>query len=278
MTETLAKFCDSAGFADISLVQYGSYTRSEEAPLLPFLNERTVVTYVTEGAGTIKLGSAQHTIEPGSIVVFFPNVCVNCTGLDGQQISAMWLELDGASVPEVLTRAGLTPQKPVLSLNVPSDASDTVAVFRRLTDPEQSYGPLRATGIALELLDSLLCETPRPCQPKVSNLQQYYVDRSVRYIKAKYQQDISVEDVAQYCGLNRSYLGKLFRDATGTTTQEYLIRHRMSVACSYLERGAASIATIARSVGYPNQLHFSRAFHKVFGIPPREWQKRNRKN
>ncbi|WP_432620331.1 helix-turn-helix domain-containing protein [Butyricicoccus sp.] len=37
------------------------------------------------------------------------------------------------------------------------------------------------------------------------------------------------------------------------------------------------MATIARSVGYPNQLHFSRAFHKVFGIPPREWQKRNRK-
>ena len=145
-----------------------------------------------------------------------------------------------------------------------------------LTDPEQEYGPLRATGIALELLDGLLRETPRPCQPKVANLQHYYVDKSIRYIKAKYPQDISVEDVAQYCGLNRSYLGKLFRDATGITTQEYLIRQRMSVACDYLKRGAAPIATIARSVGYPNQLHFSRAFHKVFGIPPREWQKRNR--
>ena len=188
----------------------------------------------------------------------------------------MWLELDGPALPEVLTRAGLTPQKPILHLTVPDEQSETIAAFTRLTDPEQEYGPLRATGIALELLDGLLRETPRPCQPKVANLQHYYVDKSIRYIKAKYPQDISVEDVAQYCGLNRSYLGKLFRDATGITTQEYLIRQRMSVACDYLKRGAAPIATIARSVGYPNQLHFSRAFHKVFGIPPREWQKRNR--
>ncbi|MCD8355602.1 MAG: AraC family transcriptional regulator [Clostridia bacterium] len=278
MAEILTQFCDSANFTEVSLSQYGRYLGDEETPILPFLNERTIVTYVTSGTGTVKLGSSQHAIEPGSIVVFFPGVCINCTSLEGQQITAMWLELDGNVLPEILVRAGLTPQKPTLTLTVPSDESETAAAFTKLTDPEQEYGPLRATGIALELLDSLLRETPRPCQPKVSNLQRYYVDKSIRYIKAKYPQDISVEDIAQYCGLNRSYLGKLFRDATGITTQEYLIRQRMSVACSYLERGAAPIATIARSVGYPNQLHFSRAFHKVFGIPPREWQKRNRKN
>ena len=36
-------------------------------------------------------------------------------------------------------------------------------------------------------------------------------------------QDITVEDIADHCGLNRSYLGKLFRDETGKSTQEYLI-------------------------------------------------------
>ena len=154
----------------------------------------------------------------------------------------------------------------------------TAKTLARLTDPDTELGALAAYGLAMEVLDNVVEESPRPCQPKVSNLQQYYVDKSIRYIKTKYPQDISVEDVAQYCGLNRSYLGKLFRDATGMTTQEYLIRQRMSVACHYLQIGAAPIATIARSVGYPNQLHFSRAFHKVFGIPPREWQKRNRKN
>lgn len=277
MAEITNQFCESAGFTEVSLSQYGRYSGDADSPPLPFLNENTVITYVTGGAGTIKLGSVVHPIEPGMIVVLFPGQCVNCTAMEGSQISAMWAEMSGDSLPTVLLRAGLTQQKPTLIPTVPADQSEFAAAFAALTDPDQQYSSLRATGMAMELLDCLLRETPRPCQPKIANLQRYYVDKSIRFIKRKYPQDISVEDIAEYCGLNRSYLGKLFRDATGMTTQEYLIRHRMSIACSYLERAAAPIATIARSVGYPNQLHFSRAFHKVFGIPPREWQKRNRK-
>lgn len=275
MAEITNCFCESTGFTEVTLSQYGSYIGSPEKPQLPFLPEHTIVTYVTAGTGTIKLGNTQYPIAPGTVAVFFPGVCINLSSLTEEQVSAQWMEISGESCASVLLRAGLTPQKPVLVL--PTD-SDTAAVFARLTDTEQEYSALRATGIALELLDCLLCETPRPQQVKPENLQQYYVDKSIRFIEAKYPQDISVEDVAQYCGLNRSYLGKLFRDTAGMTTQEYLIRHRMKIACSYLERAAAPIATIARSVGYPNQLHFSRAFHKVFGIPPREWQKRNRKS
>ncbi|HIV69083.1 MAG TPA: AraC family transcriptional regulator [Candidatus Butyricicoccus stercorigallinarum] len=277
MAELTNQFCESTGSAEITLSQYGRYLGDAEKPPLPFLNERTVVSYFTGEPGTLKLGNTIYSIEPGMVIVLFPGVCINATAMAGAKIDAMWMELDGEALPTVLMRAGLTPQKPLLFPAVPEGESEMVAAFAKLTDPEAQYGPLRATGLAMEVLDCLLRETPRPCQPKIANLQRYYVDKSIRFIKTKYPQDISVEDVAEYCGLNRSYLGKLFRDATGMTTQEYLIRHRMSVACSYLERAAAPIATIARSVGYPNQLHFSRAFHKVFGIPPREWQKRNRR-
>lgn len=277
MSEITNRFCDSTGYAELSLKQYGRFIGEADETLLPFLTENTIVVYVTGEGGSVKLGASVHTIEPGMVVVLFPGQCVNCSALAGGKSGAMWMELSGDAVPAVLQRAGLTPQKPTLMPTVPAEQSEVVALFASLTDPAQEYGPLCATGKAMQILDCLLRETPRPVQPKVANLQRYYVDKSIRFIETKYPQDISVEDVAEYCGLNRSYLGKLFRDATGMTTQEYLIRHRMKIACSYLERAAAPIAAIARSVGYPNQLHFSRAFHKVFGIPPREWQKRNRK-
>lgn len=277
MAEITNRFCESTGFTEVTLSQYGRYTGESDKPPLPFLTEKTVITYFTGEPGSVKLGSAVHTIQPGMILVLFPGQCVNFSAMAGSQMSAMWAEMSGEALTSVLFRAGLTPQKPTWVPTVPAEQSELVAVFDRLTNPDAQYGALQATGLAMELLDCLLRETPRPCQPKIQNLQRYYVEKSIRFIEAKYPMDISVEDVAEYCGLNRSYLGKLFRDATGMTTQEYLIRHRMRIACSYLERAAAPIATIARSVGYPNQLHFSRAFHKVFGIPPREWQKRNRK-
>lgn len=277
MVEFTTQFCDSASFCQTALRQYGRYEKDADTKQLPFLNEHTVIAYITEGSGSFKLGTSLHTIEAGSVLVMFPDVCVNATAFEGP-VKVMWAEMSGDPLPKILARAGLTLQKPILSLADLGDRCKTAKTMARLTDPDTELGALEAYGLAMEVLNNVVEESPRPCQPKVSNLQQYYVDKSIRYIKTKYPQDISVEDVAQYCGLNRSYLGKLFRNATGMTTQEYLIRQRMSVACHYLQIGAAPIATIARSVGYPNQLHFSRAFHKVFGIPPREWQKRNRKN
>ena len=274
MAEITSRFCESIGFEDLRLSQYGRLNAGTEEAILPFLTENIIVFYTAKGSNTIKLGNAMVNLEPGMITAVFPGQCVNCAvkGLK-DDTEAYWAELCGETAERVMLRAGLTPAKPTLVLN----GTETARIFAELTDPNQEYSGLRAAGLMLELIDSLLTETPRPSQPKVANLPQYYVEKSIRFIETKYPQDISVEDVAEYCGLNRSYLGKLFRDATGMTTQEYLIRHRMKIACSYLEVAAAPIATIARSVGYPNQLHFSRAFHKVFDIPPREWQKRNRK-
>ena len=273
MAEIMSRFCESIGFADLRLSQYGRASADAKEAILPFLTENIILVYVAAGSNSVKLGNSIVSVEPGMITALFPGQCINCTVAELQDTQVYWAEISGESAEQLLLRAGLTPSKPTLVPN----GTETARVFAELTDPEKELGSMRAAGLLLELLDSLLQETPRPCQPKVANLPQYYVDKSIRFIEAKYPQDISVEDVAEYCGLNRSYLGKLFRDATGMTTQEYLIRHRMKIACSYLEVAAAPIATIARSVGYPNQLHFSRAFHKVFDIPPREWQKRNRK-
>jgi AraC-like DNA-binding protein len=38
----------------------------------------------------------------------------------------------------------------------------------------------------------------------------------------------------------------------------------------------ASIGNISQACGYPNQLHFSRAFKKHHGVSPREWRAQNK--
>ena len=40
--------------------------------------------------------------------------------------------------------------------------------------------------------------------------------------------------------------------------------------------GSLSIADIGNAVGYPNQLHFSRAFKNVYGVSPRNWRNENK--
>ena len=91
-----------------------------------------------------------------------------------------------------------------------------------------------------------------------------------------FQNDISVEDISAFCGLNRSYFGKIFHDTIGRSPQEFLISYRMTKAAELLKITSLSIADIGNAVGYPNQLHFSRAFKNVYGISPRNWRIENK--
>ena len=87
--------------------------------------------------------------------------------------------------------------------------------------------------------------------------------------------NISVEDIAESSGLNRSYFGKIFREAVGKSPQEFLISYRMIKAAELLKRTRYSVSQIGAAVGYPNQLHFSRAFKSVYGVSPRNWRNAN---
>ena len=58
----------------------------------------------------------------------------------------------------------------------------------------------------------------------------------------------------------------------GKTPQEFLISYRMTKATELLKLTELSIADIGNVVGYPNQLHFSRAFKNVYQVSPRQWR------
>ena len=91
-----------------------------------------------------------------------------------------------------------------------------------------------------------------------------------------YQRELSVEEIADVCKLNRSYFSKLFRETMGCPPQEFLIRLRLSRAAELMKTTKSSIGDISAACGYPNQLHFSRAFKKRYGVPPREWRLQNK--
>ena len=103
-------------------------------------------------------------------------------------------------------------------------------------------------------------------------IQDFYIKEAVTFIEQNFQNDISVEDIARHCGLNRSYFGTLFRQSLGQTPQEFLIQYRMVKATELLKLTRLSVQDIASAVGYSNPLHFSRAFKKVYGKSPRVWR------
>ncbi|MEF2248106.1 response regulator transcription factor [Paenibacillus sp. IITD108] len=98
------------------------------------------------------------------------------------------------------------------------------------------------------------------------------VAKAIDYIRRRYHERVTLEDVAEYISMNKSYFSRLFKQETGEMFHEYLIRTRMEQAQELLLSSDAKISDIAIEVGYNDIFYFNRAFKAYAGMPPSEYR------
>lgn len=78
----------------------------------------------------------------------------------------------------------------------------------------------------------------------------------------------TVDALARIMGASRSGFAQHFAAIVGETPARYVTRLRMQQARQWLVRDRMRIAVVARRLGYESEASFSRAFKRVFGVPP----------
>ena len=109
-------------------------------------------------------------------------------------------------------------------------------------------------------------------EEKKDDLRQVYVERAKDYIASSYSYPITVEDVADYTGISRSYLFRAFQAYQKQSPKEYLTEYRIRQACHLLRETGLSVASIAYSVGFEDNLYFSKAFKKKMQMSPSQYR------
>ena len=72
-----------------------------------------------------------------------------------------------------------------------------------------------------------------------------YVKEAVRYIDLHYNQKVQIRELADYVGVNRSYLASSFQRTLGCSPRAYLIRVRMEKAREMLAGTDMQISVVA---------------------------------
>lgn len=80
----------------------------------------------------------------------------------------------------------------------------------------------------------------------------------------------TVEALARHVGVSRAGFARRFADLIGEPPLTYLTGWRMALAADLLRRTDASVASVARQVGYADSFAFSTAFKRVRGLRPSE--------
>jgi len=102
---------------------------------------------------------------------------------------------------------------------------------------------------------------------------QNYAKVAFNYIANNFMCTITIQEVADFIGISRSYLYRLFRDEYGLSPQYLLIGYRMNRASQLLTE-EDKIYMVAEQGGYHNQLHFSKAFKKHYGLSSQDYRRR----
>jgi len=183
-----------------------------------------------------------------------------------------WIEFDGLQVKEALDRTTMTMDEPVYRPHTP-DQRDAMVQEMQYMVMHMKEPTLHLIGHLFLFLNALVESTRRWQPQKSAKMADFYIREAITYIEQNYTRDFSIEDIAATLGIDRGYFGKLFKRATGQSPQQFLIHYRLIKAANLLKTTELSIREVANSVGYENQLHFSRAFRKMYEVSPREYKK-----
>ena len=97
--------------------------------------------------------------------------------------------------------------------------------------------------------------------------------RKVReYVIHHIEESITTDALAKLCGMNRTYLCKLFAEETGMTASQYVTNIKVEEAKRLMDITPKTITEIAAYLGYSSQSHFQRVFKKHTGMTPGEYR------
>lgn len=142
--------------------------------------------------------------------------------------------------------------------------------------PSKSLESQKTSADMMEWIEKFYSEMVTVAREKDNGLYSY-VNRMLQEVNNHYSdKDLSLQRIAEVCGITTAYMGKLFHAQTGEFFNDYLLRIRLKAAETLLAESKRNIGEISQVVGFSSQSYFNKMFRKTYGMSPMEYRNRIR--
>jgi AraC-like DNA-binding protein len=163
------------------------------------------------------------TLNKGGLFCLFPNNISLQYSTDKENLlQLIWIACNGKQTLLLLNRFGLWPNSPHFPAFLNSDAVKRLEqVLVCFKQPDNSTRDILRQSVFFKLFDDLLALHPSDLNVN-RNDPAPWLDKGLDYMKMHCTEGITVEEVAKYVGVDRSYFSKRFQKKFQLTPGEYL--------------------------------------------------------
>lgn len=100
------------------------------------------------------------------------------------------------------------------------------------------------------------------------------IHKAQSFIEANYDQQLTVEQIAEQANMSKRNFIRRFKSATKNTPLEYLQRVKIESAKKELEKSSINISTLMYNAGYNDMKTFRQVFKRITGLTPVEYRRK----
>jgi AraC-like DNA-binding protein len=240
----------------------------------PRILNHFILQFVLEGQLNFAADGHAVRLNKGDMFCLLPGTTVQYGVVpEKPELRLIWIGLCGEGVEPLLQSIGLTRtrsySRKVLLPGLSGSLHQLLDLFRQLPLERNFFQWL---GKFYELIENFtVAERPKrhSLQEKSPNV---WIRESEIFMDTHYSEKITVQDVAEYVGIQRSYFTDAFTKQMGVSPGHFLQQLRLSKGKQMLEETAVPITEIALSLGYSELYAFTRAFRNYYGISPSQYR------
>ncbi|MDT9718526.1 AraC family transcriptional regulator [Paenibacillus sp. ClWae2A] len=215
-------------------------------------------------------GGVPHRINPSREIVYKRSF-VNFTEL---------LLLDMLAVSQLENLMSIFRHPNGLLVHWPPEEREYItAIFKGIKEEMGAGNTGYKTMVKLSLTQLLLriyrkTTSEQSANPILcSSQKQTSVSRVLHYLNQNYTENVSLDELSKTLHLNKYYICHSFKETTGYTISNYVIRKRVAEAKKLLLSTDAPILSISETLGFNTPVYFSRAFKQYVGVSPQLFRK-----
>ena len=245
----------------------------------PAMRPYYLIHYILSGKGVFQSyhgDSRTYRLHQGQGFLIEPGFVNRYESDASEPWSYIWVAFSGSEARSIIESLGLSQEEPIFSCTPEQGRALEKCIDRMLEFQDvQLANSFRRMAQLNEFL-AILAEAQKDTLP--SARADDYVASGLAYIRSHLSEPFTVQNLADYLRLNRSYMTTLFKEKIGMSPHEYIQQCPITKSGHLLESSSLSIETIAYSCGYAKTDSYTRAFQRQKGMSPSAYRRLCREN